>query len=200
MIKFYSKFGEEFYPVRSNDSDFGIDLRTPVDIYLPPGCEMEIDTGITIVKEGSDVKFGYIIVPKSSAVKYGGIRLKNTMGVVDESYIGPNDTIIVHIQRPEEHFRFHSVLKEDATLAEQAAFDAEIFKLEENHETKFCVVNGNRYVYVKKIDNNLLFKAGDKFCQMLLLEQPYFDFTCSTEVEELQDNKNRGGHGSTGKR
>ena len=65
-----------------------IDLRAAEDISLKKGESTLIPLGVAMkLPEGYEAH----IVPRSSAYKNYGIIMTNHMGVVDESYCGPND-------------------------------------------------------------------------------------------------------------
>jgi len=65
-----------------------IDLRAAEDVTLKKGEFKLIHLGVAMqIPEGYEVH----IVPRSSTYKTWGIIQANHMGVVDESYCGPND-------------------------------------------------------------------------------------------------------------
>ena len=65
-----------------------IDLRSAVDVELKAGEFKLIHLGIAMkLPEGYEAH----VVPRSSTYKNFGIIQVNHMGVVDESYAGPND-------------------------------------------------------------------------------------------------------------
>lgn len=65
-----------------------IDLRAAEDVTLKKGESAFIPLGVAMkLPEGYEAH----IVPRSSAYKNYGIIMTNHMGVVDESYCGPND-------------------------------------------------------------------------------------------------------------
>jgi len=72
-------------PVRMNEGDSGMDLKSSIDAILLPKSRMLIPVGIKI-----EIPIGYEaqIRPRSgNAIKYG-ITVLNTPGTVDSSYRG----------------------------------------------------------------------------------------------------------------
>ena len=117
-----------------------IDLRSAETVELKAGEFKLIPLGVAMA-----LPSGYEahVVPRSSTYKNFGIRQTNCMGVIDESYCGPND---------------------------QWFFPA--------YALRDTVINVN-----------------DRICQFRIMEhQPTIEFVENT----LEDNTNRGGHGSTG--
>lgn len=78
-------------PTKTNSTDAGFDLRTPVEINLPPGKGVKIDTGVSMA-----IPIGYmgLVVPRSG-LGIRGLNLKNTAGVIDSTYRG---NIIVNVE------------------------------------------------------------------------------------------------------
>lgn len=65
-----------------------IDLRAAEDVELKKGDFRLINLGISLkLPEGYEA----IIAPRSSTFKNFGIIQTNSMGIIDESYCGPND-------------------------------------------------------------------------------------------------------------
>ena len=117
-----------------------IDLRSAKTVELKAGEFKLIPLGVAM-----ELPSGYEahIVPRSSTFKNFGIIQTNSMGVIDETYSGPND---------------------------QWFFPA--------YAIRDTVININ-----------------DRICQFRVTEhQPKIEFI----QDSLDDNTNRGGHGSTG--
>lgn len=71
-----------FLPTRAHRTDAGLDLYTPVDRYLNPGCSVVIDTGVHI--ELPHGTFGKL-------ESKSGLNLRGVVscgGVIDEGYTG----------------------------------------------------------------------------------------------------------------
>lgn len=117
-----------------------IDLRAAETVELKKGDFKLIPLGVAMaLPKGYEAH----IVPRSSTYKNFGVRQTNNMGVIDESYCGPND-----------QWFFPALAERDT------------------------VINVN-----------------DRICQFRIMEhQPKIEFIS----DSLEDNTNRGGHGSTG--
>ncbi len=117
-----------------------IDLRAAETVELKQGEFKLIPLGVAMaLPKGYEAH----IVPRSSTYKNFGVRQTNNMGVIDESYCGPND-----------QWFFPALAERDT------------------------VINVN-----------------DRICQFRIIEhQPKIEFV----ADSLEDNADRGGHGSTG--
>lgn len=118
-----------------------IDLRAAETVELKSGEFKLIPLGVAMaLPKGYEAH----VVPRSSTYKNFGIRQTNCMGIIDESYCGPNDQWFVPV----------------------------------------------------RADRDTVININDRICQFRIMEhQPKIEFTEST----LEDNVDRGGHGSTGK-
>jgi len=136
-IKYANQLLERIKKINAGD---WVDLRCSEDIELKAGEFRLIPLGVAMqLPDGYEAH----VVPRSSTFKNYGIIQTNSMGVIDESYCGDNDS-----------WFFPAYALRDT-----------------------------------KINFN------DRICQFRILEhQPSINFE---EVETL-DNKDRGGHGSTG--
>lgn len=190
----------------TNRYNAGWDIIAPYDIYLPHGCETMVDTGL-IVKVESDHPVFTMLVPRSSSIKKE-LRIKNTVGIIDQSYCGPQDTIKIFFVRDEK--RTHIL---------QPCMPAKAM------ESNFYVgtmanvkIDGAMYAAKPEVvdiyeDPHLLFKKGDKIAQLIFLNQCEPDVIHTQlsanewafewqvivlkDVSELEDDS-RGGFGSTG--
>lgn len=83
-IKYHTDIDRiEKYPV----GDW-IDLRTAERVHMEPGDFRMISLGVSM-----ELPYGYEahIIPRSSTYKRYGIRLANSMGMIDNSYRGDGD-------------------------------------------------------------------------------------------------------------
>ena len=73
-------------PVRKTTGSCGYDLVTPIDLVLHRGHWNDVSLGLKM--DGGDIPEGYfgLIVPRSSTGFKYGLRLKNTIGIIDSSY------------------------------------------------------------------------------------------------------------------
>ena len=137
QIKYFSEDIDKIKKIKNGD---WVDLRASEDVKLKTGEFRLIPLGIgMILPDGYEAH----IVPRSSTFKNFGIIQTNSMGVIDETYSGPND---------------------------QWFFPA--------YAIRDTVININ-----------------DRICQFRVTKhQPKIEFI----QDSLDDNTNRGGHGSTG--
>ena len=81
----YLDYSDIVLPKRATSGSAGYDFSLPYDIELLPGDELIINTGIRCrINEG----FVLVIVPRSGLGFKYGVRLKNTVGVIDSDYYG----------------------------------------------------------------------------------------------------------------
>ena len=64
----------------------GMDFFAPYDITLPPHHEHIVPTGVRWVVEDHHTNVGLMIVPRSGLGFQYGIRLANTVGIIDADY------------------------------------------------------------------------------------------------------------------
>lgn len=117
-----------------------IDLRAAETVEMKRGEFKLIPLGVAIaLPKGYEAH----IVPRSSTFKNFGIIQTNHMGVVDESYCGPND----------------------------------------------------QWFFAALAARDTIVHINDRICQFRIIEhQPKIEFV----IDSLENNTNRGGHGSTG--
>ena len=117
-----------------------IDLRAAETVELKEGEFKLIPLGVAMaLPKGYEAH----VVPRSSTFKNFGVIQTNHMGVIDESYCGPND----------------------------------------------------QWFFSAKAERDTVININDRICQFRIMEhQPKIEFTESS----LEDNMDRGGHGSTG--
>lgn len=144
-----------------------IDVYANKDIFIPEGQRAMIPLGFAL-----ELPAGYEghLAPRSSTFKTWGIIQTNSVGVVDDTYIGDND---------QWHLPVYCLMaKSYADKVEDTYHE-----LDESTEVKGERVKGT---WIHK---------GDKVAQFRIMEvQPNFEFD---EVESF-GNADRGGFGSTG--
>lgn len=144
-----------------------IDVYANKDIFIPEGQRAMIPLGFAL-----ELPVGYEghLAPRSSTFKTWGIIQTNSVGVVDDTYIGDND---------QWHLPVYCLVgKEYAD------------KVEDN----YYELNDVTEMKGKKVKGTWIHK-GDKVAQFRIMEvQPEFEFD---EVESF-GNADRGGFGSTG--
>lgn len=85
-----SNYGHDLLPRRATKYSAGYDFKMPYEVTIGAGQTVVIDSGISL--EEGDLKFDEVmlLMPRSSlGIKYG-VRLRNTIGVIDADY---RDTI-----------------------------------------------------------------------------------------------------------
>lgn len=144
-----------------------IDVYANKDMFIPEGQRAMIPLGFAL-----ELPAGYEghLAPRSSTFKTWGIIQTNSVGVVDDTYIGDNDQWHLPV--------FCLMAKDYADKVEDTYHE-----LDESTEVKSERVKGT---WIHK---------GDKVAQFRIMEvQPNFEFD---EVESF-GNADRGGFGSTG--
>lgn len=117
-----------------------IDLRAAETIELKAGEFKLIPLGVAMALPNG---YEAHVVPRSSTFKNFGVIQTNHMGVIDESYCGPND----------------------------------------------------QWFFPAKAERDTVIHVNDRICQFRIMEhQPKIEF-CESNLE---NNADRGGHGSTG--
>ena len=81
-----SDYGSEFIPVRKTYDSCGCDFMIPCDLEMEPDTWYNIDLGIHL-ENGDLLPHQFLmIVPRSSTGMKHGLRLKNTVGIIDADY------------------------------------------------------------------------------------------------------------------
>lgn len=80
-------------PSYAHAGDAGLDLRTAVDLRLPPGHRHIVPTGIAIA-----VPTGYVgfVVPRSGLAARNGLGIVNAPGTIDAGYRGEIKVIVIN--------------------------------------------------------------------------------------------------------
>lgn len=144
-----------------------IDVYANKDMFIPEGQRAMIPLGFAL-----ELPVGYEghLAPRSSTFKTWGIIQTNSVGVVDDTYIGDND---------QWHLPVYCLVGKEYTD-----------KVEDN----YYELNNVTEAKGEKVKGTWIHK-GDKVAQFRIMEvQPNFEFD---EVESF-GNADRGGFGSTG--
>lgn len=176
-IKVYSKYGAEYVPVCMEEESAGYDIISPENIELGTDYpEYLLDLGIVLVgprtNQGWD--WCYKMIPRSSSSKYC-LTFANTIGVIDSSYRGPEDTLKVAL-----------LFNPPKALTKLGKFNEYIGKLITPKDKQ--TLKGAR----------ISIKKGDRIGQLVF--QPIFKPTLeySGDLEDHPGLESRGGFGSTG--
>lgn len=71
-----------------------VDLAIPEDVFLTKGGDKLVDLEVAMHLPNG---FEAHIIPRSSSFKKWGFLLVNSVGMIDESYCGPDDTWKAHL-------------------------------------------------------------------------------------------------------
>jgi dUTPase len=226
-VLIYSEHGEEFMPVWGSEEAAGLDVRTPCDIWLPPGAKTSIDTGLVVDTEPLTEKVFVLAVPRSSAGIKMDMMLQNTVGIIDPDYRGPEDEIKIFIKRDKQYSEIVDAWEIDReALVDEIKDDQEVLSdqvvqmqsriwgmVEDRLGDKYGIEelqpqldrkpDGTSVIYVHKMPESrmegtdLLYEEGDRFCQLLFL--PFKQpLVRQMSKEALNSRSSRGGFGSTG--
>jgi dUTP pyrophosphatase len=81
-------------PSYAHPGDAGADLRTTVDVELPPGERTIVPTGIAIALPDGYAAF---VHPRSGLAARAGLALVNAPGTIDSGYRGEVKVIVVNL-------------------------------------------------------------------------------------------------------
>lgn len=168
-----------------------IDVYARKDIFIPINERAMIPLGFAL-----ELPQGYEghLAPRSSTFKCWGVIQTNSIGIVDDSYIGDND---------EWHMPVYCLQGKGYKYTEEEILE-QFGMNKESITVTTCI---DKLVYRKdwwdttadSIDNpkGTWIRKGDKIGQMRILEvQPNFELV---EVDHF-GNEDRGGFGTTGRR
>lgn len=219
-VDVHGKFG--ITPIKAEEGSVGYDIALPPEegpLIMPYDSRRDIDTGI-IVRPPE--KCFQLIVPRSNSYKRS-LRISNTVGVIDPSYSGQDDTLIVSLTReahkkvylgqittsgssPTEHSKqlieyCGNELERNVTKMVGFVTDALSFSFNKNCLAildEKAAKNGSHtwHLYGRKEPTVRVYERGARFCQALFM--PY----CRPDLVERKldsfSKSNRGGFGSTG--
>lgn len=186
-VEVHGKYG--VLPVKKEDGSVGYDIALPEEegnLVMLPNTRRRIDTGIII---RPPQKCFALIVPRSSASKKG-IWFSNTVGVIDPSYCGQEDTIKVDITRGPELLHYHGQY-DPREKSRYHYMDGNCVRKCQDPETGLVHVFGGN-----PGESPVIYRAGERFCQVLFI--PYYAPELVERSLEAFSTENRGGYGSTG--
>lgn len=86
-------------PDYANPGDAGMDLRSTVDVVLPPGARELVPTGLEMaIPQGYA---GYVL-PRSGLARRHGVTCLNTPGLIDSGYRGEVAVILLNTDSSEK--------------------------------------------------------------------------------------------------
>lgn len=194
-------------PIEPNDGDVGYDIPLPSDevpFALPPNTKRVVDTGI--IADPPDDHF-LMIVPRSSMYKKG-VRLSNTAAVIDPSFSGQEDTIVLSLERGPVAYEYVGTLDNEGPLKSGVSssflqkakgyikreLDVKAPRLEDVNTHQ----ESEEKVQVFYRDTSpAVFEAGDRLVQMIVL--PYKVMETKEKAERFFSSDSRSGLGSTGR-
>lgn len=194
-VEVCGKFGIE--PVQAEPGSVGYDIRLPEHegaLVLPYNTRRSIDTGIII---RPPMKCWILISPRSSSRKRG-IRISNTIGIVDPSYQGPDDHLIVDITREPKKDRFVGRIPRGTyrSPVDKAAWFAERGIEPVNVRSAILGSDDHYHLFVSEPDHYEVYGPGERFAQVLFL--PWYRADLVKKHLDQWEGLNRGGLGSTG--
>lgn len=91
-------------PRQATSASAGCDFFMPFNLNLESGSKFRIATGIRWVTDEEDLGKVLLIVPRSGLGFKYGIRLSNTIGVIDADYCGSDNEghIIISLENPSD--------------------------------------------------------------------------------------------------
>ncbi|MFB3738193.1 MAG: dUTP diphosphatase [Candidatus Velamenicoccus archaeovorus] len=83
-------------PARAHPGDAGLDLRSTVDLEVPPGGRALVPTGIAVaIPEGH----AGLVLPRSGLASKHGLTMANAPGLIDAGYRGEVICAVVNLDR-----------------------------------------------------------------------------------------------------
>lgn len=176
----------------------GYDIPLPeceAPLVLPHNTRRVIDTGVIIRPPERCFE---MVVPRSSTYNMN-LRISNTVGVIDPSYCGQDDTIKVSIERGPEQYEFlESVRDEDMKARTIQGHVQEEYDLDGRDVVYQSVeFEGGRewHVFALQQDDPVVYESGERFCQVLFL--PFHKPDLVEKERQAFKQDDRGGFGST---
>lgn len=101
---FQEWYDEIRLPQQATKASAGCDFFMPFNLNFEPHSKFKIATGIRWVTDESDLGKVLLLVPRSGLGFKYGIRLSNTVGVIDADYCGSDNEghIIVSLENPSD--------------------------------------------------------------------------------------------------
>lgn len=218
-VKVHGKRG--FIPQQAEPGDVGFDLHAPEDIYLPHNCRRMVDTGVIV--ETPEPLFSLVVPRSSTGTKRAKeVRIANTVGVIDPSYRGQDDTLGVCLVREARKKEFIGTFTPDRAVNKSLVRQAlDYFGIQNHHGV---TTEGNRTTVpggpmlshrdlklVLRSDGDMdvfgyesdpdeshkIFEKGDRFVQVVFI--PFSRPQLLEKALEEFGQEGRGGFGSTGK-
>lgn len=201
-IKVHAKEGG-FIPMQSPLGNAGYDLYVPEgeDIHMPYNTRRKVDLGVIVQ---TPIPLFVLMVPRSSTgTKVAkSVRFANTLGIIDSSYQGQDDTLKVVLEREDVKREYVGTLRhvQSMTYGSIISQAHKEFGVPMTSETECVKVDEHTYAvftFPKDKDSTLVFEASSRFAQIVFIPCVQADLVKSA-LEEFGEN--RGGFGSTGRK
>lgn len=197
-VEVCGKFGVT--PFMSKEGSAGYDIHLPKDagaVVMPYNSRRLIDTGVIF---GLPERCWILLTLRSSSRKKA-VRISNTIGVIDPSYCGPNDHLMVDLTRTSKAKRFLGRVPR-AVVSDRDVMTAQLnaWGVSRNDllTSVKCPYTKEYHWYVEDADDFVVFAPGEKFCQVIFVPFPQVNLVEKT-LETWADSEDRGGFGSTGR-
>jgi len=83
-------------PTRAHPGDAGLDLRSSVELEVPPGGRALVPTGVAVaIPEGH----AGLVLPRSGLASRHGLTMANAPGLIDAGYRGEIVCAVVNLDR-----------------------------------------------------------------------------------------------------
>lgn len=86
-------------PTYATEGSVAFDLVCPEDVLVPAHGATTVPTGLIIATPPG---FALLLVPRSSLFQKTGLRLANTIGIVDQDFCGPQDELSLSFWNPSD--------------------------------------------------------------------------------------------------
>jgi dUTP pyrophosphatase len=99
-------------PAYKTDGSVAFDLAPCEKILIPSKANVFAKTGLIIATPPG---YALLIAPRSSLFKNKGLRIGNTIGIVDQDFCGPKDELLLSFWNPGEH---SAIVEKDERVAQ----------------------------------------------------------------------------------
>ncbi len=84
-------------PAYKTEGSVAFDLAAADAVVVPAKGSVFVSTGLVIATPHG---YAFVIAPRSSLFKKKGLRIGNTIGIVDQDFCGPDDDIKIFLWNP----------------------------------------------------------------------------------------------------
>jgi dUTPase len=202
-VKVHGKHG--LVPKQAEPGSAGYDLYAPPgnDIHMPFDSRRMVDTGVIVQ---TPIKLFMLLVPRSSTgtKRARSVRIANTVGIIDPSYQGKDDTLKVYLERGARRKTYVGTFESSPGLGTNMAQAQRKFGVAMSpDQTELISVGPNNqpiydvFTHQEKPMDTMVVEAGSRFAQVIFI--PYARPDLVEATLEHFDQPSRDGFGSTGK-